>query len=282
MRCSRCGSEISEGQAFCPDCGMRVTGSRAMKAAEEAFSADSQNGQQEPDAGGRTEPPAPPTSEAQAVPGWTAGPHARKKYSGWAVASLVLGICGLLLVAPFIGGILAVVFGVIARHDIRKSSGRLVGTGIANWGIGLGIAGLAIPVIALLVLIPVGVVYWGPALQARATLRDGVAVANIYYFENDDSFRGMTSSELSDIDDSIDFRNAPGEEPLVVYVEYATADSARLYVYSERGKKYLASARDDGWRYSYESWDDWEGEGEDFFDKLEEFEQKWEDYNPFD
>jgi hypothetical protein len=56
--------------------------------------------------------------------------------NGFATASLVLGICGFLLCG--IGSILAIVFGHIARSQIRRSGGRQQGAGIAMAGLVLG------------------------------------------------------------------------------------------------------------------------------------------------
>jgi hypothetical protein len=68
--------------------------------------------------------------------------------SGKAVASLVLGLVGL-LIAP--AGALAIGFALMARDDIRSTSARLGGSGMAiaglvlgiidlvGWGVGLGV-----------------------------------------------------------------------------------------------------------------------------------------------
>lgn len=54
--------------------------------------------------------------------------------SGYAVASLA---CGLLWMV-WVGSVLALVFGYVARRDILASQGALVGDGMANVGIALG------------------------------------------------------------------------------------------------------------------------------------------------
>lgn len=59
--------------------------------------------------------------------------------SGKAIASLVLGILWL----GGLGSILAVVFGVIARKEIKASGGALKGDGMALAGLILGIIGIA-------------------------------------------------------------------------------------------------------------------------------------------
>jgi hypothetical protein len=68
-----------------------------------------------------------------------------------AVASLVLGLVGLvtfwLLAVP---PILALVFGLVGRGQIKASGGQQDGDGLAIAGIVLGIVGMAIFVIVLI------------------------------------------------------------------------------------------------------------------------------------
>src|SRR2546430_198988 len=107
-----------------------------------------------------TETPAPATP-----PGWYPDPYGKAarrywdgaewtghvdapgptKTNGWAIASLVLGILG--------GSVLAIVFGLVARGQIRRSGGRRRGLGLATAGIALGCAWLAL----LAVVIVLGV-----------------------------------------------------------------------------------------------------------------------------
>ena len=70
--------------------------------------------------------------------------------SGMAVASLVLG---LIPVVPFVGSILAIVFGSVARKRIRESAGRVKGAGMAGWGLALGIISLIGTVVIVIVLV---------------------------------------------------------------------------------------------------------------------------------
>lgn len=67
--------------------------------------------------------------------------------SGKAITSLVLGICGWVL--PVVGvvcSILAIIFGILARNEIRSSEGKLSGEGMALAGFILGVTGLAVNV----------------------------------------------------------------------------------------------------------------------------------------
>jgi Domain of unknown function (DUF4190) len=79
-------------------------------------------------------PPPPPRAPVAA------------RSSGKAVASMVLGICGLVLgflFLPIICCVLAIVFGSLALQDISAEGGRLGGHGQAVAGLVLGIVGLA-------------------------------------------------------------------------------------------------------------------------------------------
>jgi hypothetical protein len=278
MRCSGCGSEIVGGDVFCPECGIRVVG--ASEAGTEDSEPSLEAAERVP--GERISPPGEDTQGAPVREWYRSYSPAtpRRKTSGWAIASLVLGIVTFTFV-PLVFPLLAIIFGLIAKNEIRKSSGLMKGSGLASWGLGLGIAGLVIQLVAVLVMIPLGMVFVRPALVARNQLEKGANAARMYYFENDDSYKGMTASDLRELEDSVDFREAPGREPGVVYVDVAKDRSVRLYVYSNRDKKYVASARGDEWRYSYES-SSYEDDQVDWWEELEELEEKWERYNPFD
>lgn len=72
--------------------------------------------------------------------------------SGKAVASLACGIFFLLLPAA----ILAVILGHLARSEVRRSQGRLSGSGLAMGGLVLGYSGIAlIPLILIIAAIAV-------------------------------------------------------------------------------------------------------------------------------
>jgi type IV pilus assembly protein PilA len=89
-------------------------------------------------------------ANAMAVP--TAPPN--KETSGKAVASLIFGFLSLLLSIP--AGIVAVVFGHLARRDIKTSGGRLQGDGIALAGLILGYLSFAfIPVLLIIAAIAI-------------------------------------------------------------------------------------------------------------------------------
>ena len=89
----------------------------------------------------------------QRVPPQTAAGVVPAKTSGMAIASLVLGI----LWIYWIGSLLAIIFGYVAKKNIRESNGTQTGDGMATAGIVLGIIGVAVFVI----LLAAGVVFSG-------------------------------------------------------------------------------------------------------------------------
>lgn len=68
-------------------------------------------------------------------------PVQAKRNNGLAIAALVCGICGFLW---FIPAVLGVVFGFVARSQIRQSGGAQGGNGLALAGIILGFAWIAL------------------------------------------------------------------------------------------------------------------------------------------
>ena len=106
----------------------------------------------------RAEPPPrpgythhPPPGHAQAPQVIYVQPPATQKTNGFAIASLVLGIVWIY----WIGSILALVFGYVARSQIRRSEGMQSGDGMAIAGIVLGWIGIGI--LVLLIVIGVGI-----------------------------------------------------------------------------------------------------------------------------
>lgn len=68
--------------------------------------------------------------------------------SGMAVASLVMGLAGWTII-PFIGSVLAIVFGYAARKEIRQRPDELSGEGMAVAGLVLGWIMVGLSVLAL-------------------------------------------------------------------------------------------------------------------------------------
>ncbi len=71
------------------------------------------------------------------------------KTNGLAIASLV---CSLFFWMYAIPGILAIIFGFIARSQIQRSGGTQGGSGMALAGIIIGFAGLAIGIVLVIVI----------------------------------------------------------------------------------------------------------------------------------
>jgi hypothetical protein len=89
-------------------------------------------------------PPPPAFEQSAMLPVQRA-----RKTSGMAIASLVLGI----LWIYWLGSILALVFGYIAKREIRKSSEPIEGSGLATAGIVLGWVGIGTLSLIILLLI---------------------------------------------------------------------------------------------------------------------------------
>jgi hypothetical protein len=67
-----------------------------------------------------------------------------------AIISLVAGILGLTLF-PFIGSIIAVILGHMAKGEIARSNGTIGGSGAATFGLVLGYIGVGLSVLGLCV-----------------------------------------------------------------------------------------------------------------------------------
>jgi hypothetical protein len=74
--------------------------------------------------------------------------NAVQRTSGYAIASLILGIAGF-FVFPIVPSILAIVFGLKAREEFRRNP-AVGGDGLATAGIVLGWVGIALTAILLL------------------------------------------------------------------------------------------------------------------------------------
>ncbi len=95
-------------------------------------------------------PPPPPIGYPAEYPGaYATPPIAGRSTNGFAIASLVLGIVGPL--ACGIPAVLALVFGFIARQQIKASGGMKSGRGMATAGIVLGCAWFGLLAVILIV-----------------------------------------------------------------------------------------------------------------------------------
>jgi hypothetical protein len=76
------------------------------------------------------------------------GGHYAAPNSSMAVISLVAGIMGITLF-PFLGSIIAVITGSMAKSEIRGARGALSGEGVATAGIVLGWIGILLGVVGI-------------------------------------------------------------------------------------------------------------------------------------
>lgn len=95
-------------------------------------------------------PSAPPPPPMYAPPGATYG-YQKQSVNGFAIASLVLGIVWIY----WIGSILALVFGYMAKRQIAASNGNEGGGGLATAGIVLGWIGIGLGVLFFVLIIVV-------------------------------------------------------------------------------------------------------------------------------
>jgi hypothetical protein len=91
-------------------------------------------------------PPPPPEPPYRPPP---AGARPGVPTSGMAIASLLLGVAGLTFV-PLLASILAILFGYMARKEIRQRPGELAGDGLAMAGIVMGWIAVGLSVLGLL------------------------------------------------------------------------------------------------------------------------------------
>jgi type IV pilus assembly protein PilA len=108
MYCSKCGQQNPDATQFCTSCGQAL-GAQSL---------------------------AP-----QAIPPGTVVPPplTPSETSGKAIASLICGLLGFI----FPAAIAAIILGHISRSEIRKSGGRLIGSGLALTGLILGYLGIS-------------------------------------------------------------------------------------------------------------------------------------------
>jgi uncharacterized membrane protein len=160
MFCPMCGAPNEDDSTFCGNCGAVLSleevpveaGAKAAREpgvevddlSEEVEVVDIVAVEKAPAQPVPASPPRapapPPRSPAPSMP-----------TSGLAVASLVLGVGGL-VVLPLIGSILAIIFGYMARRDIRQRPDQISGDGVALAGIVTGWIGIAFALLGLVAL----------------------------------------------------------------------------------------------------------------------------------
>ncbi len=255
MFCVKCGTEVEARDDFCPNCGIRIKKTASLIEDEMRG-----NGDKIVSSG------VARSDERDMLRMDTGKIRGRKKpkTSGWAVASLIFGI-GALSFAPVLGAIFAILFALIARRDIERSEGYLRGGLCAAAGLTLGIVGILLPVALVVIFFAWGIAFRKHGGAAKDNLIGVVEVARIYYIHNKNSYSGMKARKLLEIDESLDIRDGPGRTPEVVYIEKAGKNKALLYCYSKKGRKYVAAANGDNWRFKFGSFEE---QGEEWFEKL--------------
>lgn len=98
------------------------------------------------------------------VPAASPAPATTPQSCGFATASLVLGILGLICILPVVGSICAIIFGIVALSQINKSKGQLAGHGKAMAGLIMGCVSL--------IMIPIMAIILAMLLPAIATARE--------------------------------------------------------------------------------------------------------------
>jgi type IV pilus assembly protein PilA len=173
--CAGCGNSMTAGDQFCRVCGRQTASGAAVTSATSA-------------------PPLP------------VGPP---QTSGKAIVSL---ICGLFFLF-FPVSIVAIVFGHLSLSEIRKSAGRLTGSGLAIAGLVLGYAGLA--VIPVLIIAAIAI---PNLLRARMAANESSAITGVHRLNVAEAVYSQAHHEagytcsLSDLDQSIDRELVKGQK----------------------------------------------------------------------
>lgn len=196
MICALCAAENPIKGRYCLKCGALLQGQRAM-------------------------PPQPAYPDAPSVP--YSGPA---ETSGKAIGSLV---CGLLFFFPV--SIVAIILGHLSLAEIRRSGGRLTGSGMATTGLILGYAGISIIPILIIAAIAIP-----NLLRARVAANEASALGSI---------RTIITAEIT-FDDSYANGFTPSLETLS-----GTPDGQDTCEHAGLIDKVLASGRKNGYSFTY-------------------------------
>ena len=140
MFCSKCGTALAEGAYFCPKCGAENTPGAV----------------------------APPPFASVASPGALPPPQ---QTSGMAIGSLICGLVPFFVLTP----IAAIVLGHMALSQIKRSAGRLKGSGMAIAGLVLGYACVAmLPIILIIAALAIP-----NLLHARIAANEASAASSV-------------------------------------------------------------------------------------------------------
>jgi len=145
--CMNCGQLCSPDAAVCPTCGSEPFPAPTWQPSQGTATAREWEDRAGAEAGSRV---VHQVNIGQPLP-QAQQPQMAKKNSGLAVASLVLGIIGVVLLPLLAPQVLALIFGAVARQDIVRKP-NLAGKGMATAGLVLGIIGTALWFVWIVVL----------------------------------------------------------------------------------------------------------------------------------
>ncbi len=208
MRCPTCSQEIPDSAPYCAYCGQQFT--------------------------------APPPHPGP--------PPAAPRTSGMAVASLILGLLGGLVITALAGLIL----GIISLAQIGRSQGRLRGQGFAIAGLVIsGLALLFVPILAAMVF-PV-------FTRARESARKAVCLSNVknvslalqMYLTDYDDRLPAAANWCGDLDDYVKNREVymcPAADGLdCAYAYNSTLSGADFASFSDPADTVAIFESDAGW-----------------------------------
>jgi hypothetical protein len=158
--CPQCGTPCDESNLICKNCGYLFAQNPTQGAPQGANRPYNEydhnvynNGIYNNQTSGYEKKPTgnmPPPFTYYQLPYQQGSPP---KNNSLAVASMVLGIVGLVLSLCCIGvipSILAIIFGVVSKALITRSAGRELGNGMATSGIVMGIIGVSLLIIIII------------------------------------------------------------------------------------------------------------------------------------
>src|SRR5687768_10963879 len=119
MNCSNCSTPLGPGVMVCPNCGTAAPRAAAVHTGQ---------------------PVAAPGGH---YPGAAPLAYGQKKTNTMAIVSLCFGI-GSWVVIPFIGAIVAIITGHMARKEIWENASQFEGDGLALGGLITGYANIAL------------------------------------------------------------------------------------------------------------------------------------------
>lgn len=182
--CSQCGQGNAEDASFCVQCGAPMPGGQQAQAGAAGGAPPTPPAGTPPPGEGSYPPPPPGQAPGMPQAQWTGAPpppgmppspgmpppgypgyQRPLPNDGLAVAALVTGIAGW-FICPIIGGVLAVIFGYMARNNIKASNGTLGGDAFATAGIILGFIQLG--------LVLLGIIAWVIIVIVASTTNSGL------------------------------------------------------------------------------------------------------------